>query len=112
MSSLTTTNSGDAVSKLLQIIAHQHNIHLRWTGNGDQDIATLCQDHSNKTILNQCLWGGVKELMAMPELKELPEAIQAKIYTIVLKAQANFELNIKDRNVKSSPKAATTATPA
>jgi hypothetical protein len=89
---------GDAVSRLIQLHATRADVRLKWTRNGPQDLDLLLTDYSNKTILNQCLWNGMKELMAMSELKELPEAVQAKIFSIVLQAQAVFELKIQARN--------------
>jgi len=94
---------GDAVSRLLQLHAHRNGVRLKWTGRGAEDIALVCVDNFNKTTLSQCLWNGMKELMAMPELKELPESVQAKIYSIVLKAQANFELQKADHTAKNPP---------
>lgn len=83
---------GDSLSKLIQIRAGMLGIHLKWTGKAIEDIDTLVLEYFHRKTLNDCLWNGMKELMAMPELKELPEPMQAKLYSIVLQAQANFEL--------------------
>ncbi|HWX29575.1 MAG TPA: hypothetical protein VNZ53_19285 [Steroidobacteraceae bacterium] len=87
-----TEFAGDAVSRLVQLHAQRNGVRLKWTGKGGDDVSLLCVDIFNKTALSQCLWNGIKELMGMPEIKDLPEPIQAKIYSIVLQAQANFEL--------------------
>jgi hypothetical protein len=95
---------GDAVSRLLQLHAHRNGVRkLKWSGKGPEDIAMLCLDNFHKTALSECLWNGMKELMAMPEMKELPESMQAQIYSIVLKAQANFELKKGDNAGKQPP---------
>lgn len=93
---------GDAVSRLIQLRASRAGVRLNWTKVGAQDLDLLLTDYSNKTLLNQCLWNGMKELMAMPELKELPESVQAKIFSIVLQAQACFELKVVERNQKAA----------
>lgn len=92
----------DMVSRLVQLHAGRAGINLKWGGNGPADITMLCTDYQNKNLLSQCLWNGLRELMAMPELKELPEPIQAKIFSIVLQAQAVFELKIAERNQKAA----------
>lgn len=92
--------SGDAISRLLQLHAKRNGVRLKWTGRGTDDIAMMCSDNFNKTALSQCLWNGMKELISMPEIKELPEPIQAKIYSIVLQAQALFELQKNENNAK------------
>jgi len=91
---------GDAVSRLVQLHAMRNGIRLKWSGKGAEDISALCVENFNKTALSQCLWNGIKELMGMPEIKELPEPIQAKIYSIVLQAQALFELQKNENNAK------------
>lgn len=96
--SAITVGAGDSVSRLIQLIAGRNGIRLNWTSRGADDLQMLCLGYSNKDLLTQCLWNGMKELMAMPELNELPEAVQAKIFAIVLQAQANFELKVLDRN--------------
>lgn len=91
---------GDAISRLLQLHASRANVRLKWSGVGIQDLDLLLQDYSNKQLLTECLWNGLKELMAMPELRDLPEAVQAKIMSIILKAQAVFELKLDERQQK------------
>jgi hypothetical protein len=83
---------GDSVSKLLQVRAAMKGVYMRWTGDGIQDIDLLCLEYFHRKTLNECLWNGLKQLMDMPELKTLPESIQAQICSIVLRSQANFEL--------------------
>jgi hypothetical protein len=95
---------GDSVSRLLQLRAQRLGIRMIWSGKGVDDMDQLCTDYANKKLLNECLWNGMKELMAMVELKELPEPVQAKIASIVLKAQAVFELGVGDRQKKLEPK--------
>lgn len=84
--------AGDSLSKLVQLRAALVGIRLTWTGKAIDDIDMLCLEYFHRRNLNDCLWNGMKELMAMPEMKELPEPIQAKLYSIVLQAQAQFEL--------------------
>jgi hypothetical protein len=95
---------GDAVSRLVQLHAQRFGVRMTWVGKGPEDIDLLCAGYSNKMLLNECLWNGLRELMAMAELKELPEPVQAKIMSIILKAQAVFELKIVERNHKKEPK--------
>jgi hypothetical protein len=98
-------SNSDMVSRLVQLHASQANVRLKWSGHGAADIAMLCTDYQNKALLSQCLWNGMKELMAMPEVKELPDPIQAKLYSIVLQSQAVFELQIADRSLKKGTQA-------
>lgn len=98
------TPKADALSNLIQLHAKRNGVNLHWTGRGGDDVAALCVDNFNKRVLGECLWNGIKELMAMPEVKELPEPIQAKIYSIILQAQAIFELR-KGENVAKNPPA-------
>lgn len=102
---------GDAISRLVQLHAMRNGIRLKWTGHGADDIALLCNTFFNKATLNDCLWNGMKELMQMPELKELPEPVQAKIFSIILQAQALIELKIAARNAKPQPPDPTGAAP-
>jgi len=95
---------GDVLSRLVQLRAQRYGIRMVWGGKGVDDIDQLCADYSNKKLLNQCLWNGMKELMEMPELKELPEAVQAKIASIILKAQAIFELEVGERTKRTAAK--------
>jgi hypothetical protein len=84
---------GDALSRLIQLHAGQHDIRLAWLGNGIKDLVALCNAHAIQARLAKHLWTGMRELMTMPEMKELPEAIQAQIMSIVLKSQALVDLD-------------------
>lgn len=86
-------DSGDALSRLIQLQAGRHDIRLTWVGNGTVDLLALCNAHAVKARLAKHLWTGMRELMQMPELKELPEALQAQIMSIVLKSQALTDLD-------------------
>lgn len=92
---------GDSLSKLLQVRAQLKGVYLKWTGDGIQDIDQLCLEYFHRKALNECLWNGMKELMAMPELKELPETLYAQILSIVLRAQTNFELRRAEELAKN-----------
>ena len=91
-------NSHDAVSRLIQLHARRAGIHLVWSGKTNEDMERVMVDLSNKILLSQSLWAGMKELWEMPEMSLLPEPIYAKICSIILKAQANFELKLAERN--------------
>lgn len=84
--------NGDSLSKLLQVRAQLKGVYLKWTGDGLKDIDQLCLEYFHRKALNECLWNGMKQLMDMPELKELPEPVYAQILSIVLRSQANFEI--------------------
>jgi hypothetical protein len=89
---------GDSLSQLLQVRARNFGIRLKWTGKAIEDLDALCQEYWNRKNFNECLWdNGLRELMLMPEYNELPEALQAKIASIVLKARAHFELRATQR---------------
>lgn len=92
MTNKITDVKGDSLSKLLQVRAALLGIHLKWTGQAIPDIDLLCTEYFHRKTLNECLWNGLKQLMEMPELKELPEPVYAQILSIVLRSQANFEL--------------------
>lgn len=92
---------GDALSKLLQVRAQLKGVYLKWTGDGLQDIDQLCLEYFHRKALNECLWNGLKQLMDMPELKELPEPVYAQILSIVLRAQANFEIKRAEELAKN-----------
>lgn len=83
---------GDSLSRLLQVRAALAGVQLKWTGQALPDIDMLCMEYFHRKALNECLWNGLKALMEMPELKDLPEPVYAQILSIVLRAQANFEL--------------------
>lgn len=100
MKSLTEIQ-GDSLSRLIQLRASRIGISLKWTGKAVEDIDSLCLEYSNRKMLNECLWNnGLRLLMDMPEFKEMPDAIQAKIASIILQAQAQFELKISERNIR------------
>lgn len=90
---LITNTSGDALSKLLQLQAGRHEIKLNWTGKGIEDLTALCNAHAVKAGMAKHLWNGVRELMQMPEMGQLPEPLQAQMASIVLKAQAFIDLD-------------------
>jgi hypothetical protein len=92
MADITTKTEGDALSRLIQLQAGRHEIRLAWTGQGTSDLVALCNAHAVKARLAKHLWTGLRELMQMPELRELPEALQAQITSTVLKSQALTDL--------------------
>ena len=96
---MITNTQGDALSRLIQLQAGRHDIRQTWSGNGVTDLIALCNAHAVKARLSKHLWTGMRELMQMPELKTLPEAIQAQIMSIVLSAQALVELD-NDRHAR------------
>jgi hypothetical protein len=92
MADIVTKTEGDALSRLIQLQAGRHEIRLNWTGKGVDDLVSLCNAHAVKARLAKHLWTGLRELMQRPELRELPEALQAQITSIVLKSQALTDL--------------------
>jgi hypothetical protein len=95
---IETLVPGDSLSQLVQIRARNFDIRIKWTGRAIEDIDQLCQEYWNRKNFNECLWdNGLRELMTMPEYGTLPEAMQAKIASIVLKARAHFELKVSQR---------------
>ena len=46
--------------------------------------------------MSKNLWTGMRELMQMPEIREIPEPLQAQIASIILKAQALTELDTEE----------------
>jgi hypothetical protein len=105
MSTLEVVENSDSLSKLVQIRAAQFGIRLAWSGKAIEDIDTLCLEYWTRKNFNECLWNnGLRDLMLMPEFKTMPESLQAKIASIVLKARAHFELKAAQRvNPKSVP---------
>lgn len=95
--------TGDSISRLLQVRAALVGVQLKWTGDAIKDIDQLCLEYFHRKALNECLWNGLKQLMDMPELKELPEPVYAQILSIILRAQANFELKRLETLSKASP---------
>jgi hypothetical protein len=89
---------GDSLSQLVQVRAKQFGITLKWSGRAIEDIDMLCQEYWNRKNFNQCLWdNGLRQLMLMPEFETLPEAMQAKITSIVLQARAHFENRVAQK---------------
>jgi hypothetical protein len=93
--------TSDALSQLIQLHARKFGLSYRWTGVGRTDLDALCQDCSNKLLLSKALWEGLKELMDMKSVHDLPEDVQAKICAIVLTARTHFELSVERRNAKA-----------
>jgi hypothetical protein len=91
-----TNSAGDALSRLIQLQAGRHDIRLAWVGNGTTDLLALLNAHAVQARMSKHLWTGLRELMQMPELRTLPEPIQAQIASIILKAQALNELETEE----------------
>lgn len=91
MADIVKTDS-DALSRLIQLQAGRYDIRLVWSGNGNADLVALMNAHAIKARLSKHLWTSIREMMQMPEFKELPEAIQATMTAIVLKASAVTDL--------------------
>jgi hypothetical protein len=87
---------GDSISRLLQVVAKESGVQgMRWTGKGREDMKAAMLELYHARLMKDALWVGLQELCNMPELKELPESVQAQIAAIVLTARAKFELGIK-----------------
>lgn len=93
MAEIITKTDGDALSRLIQLHAGRYDIRLTWTGAGTADLIALCNAHAAKARLAKHLWTGMRELMQMPELRELPDALQAQIASIILQAQVLTDLD-------------------
>lgn len=87
--------AGDSVSRLLQVHAKELGVKRVWNGDGRVDSRNLVLELHNTRVLKDNLWAGLQELYAMPELKDLPENVQAKLMSIILKARACAELETK-----------------
>ena len=96
MAELITKTDGDALSRLIQLQAGRHDIRLAWVGNGTSDLVALVHAHALKARMAKHLWTGLRELMQMPEMSELPEPMQAKIASIVLYSQSLTELETEE----------------
>jgi hypothetical protein len=83
---------GDALSRLIQLQAARHDIRLAWSGNGTSDLLALLNAHAVQARMSKHLWTGMRELMNLPDMRDLPEPMQALIASIILKAQALTEL--------------------
>jgi hypothetical protein len=93
MAELITRSDGDALSRLIQLQAGRYDIRLVWTGKGTEDLIAMCNAHSVQARMAKHLWTGMRELMLMPEMKDLPDPIQAQVASIILKAQALVDLD-------------------
>lgn len=93
MAELITKTDGDALSRLIQLQAGRHEIRLAWVGDGTADLISLINAHAVQARMARHLWTGMRELMQMPEIKGLPEPLQAQIASIILKAQVLAELD-------------------
>jgi|SRR5271157_484347 len=91
-----TTNTGDALSKLIQLQATRHDIRLAWTGNGTADLLALVNAHAVQARMSKHLWTGMRELVHMQQMNDIPESLQAQIASIVLKAQALTEIETEE----------------
>ena len=101
------TDEMDALSRLIQLHAKRHDIRLTWSGRGVNDLTELLSAHAMKARLAKHLWTGLRDLMLMPELREMPEAVQAQIMSTVLKSQALVDLETqahKDKLAAKPPK--------
>lgn len=103
MAELITKTDGDALSRLIQLQASRHDIRLPWVGQGTADLIALINAHAVQARMSKHLWTGIRELMHMPEMRTLPEPLQAQIMSIVLKAQALTELENETQANKPSP---------
>jgi hypothetical protein len=92
MAEVLIQKAGDALSQLIQLQAGRYDIRLAWTGRGTEDLEALVRTHAVKERLSKHLWAGLRDLLQMAELKELPEPVQVQIMSIVLKAQALNDL--------------------
>lgn len=93
MADLITNTNADALSRLIQLQAGRHDIRLTWVGKGVDDLIALVNAHAVKARMSKHLWNGMRELMQMPELKTMPEPLQAQVASIILKAQALIDMD-------------------
>jgi hypothetical protein len=89
--------TGDVLSRLIQLQAGRHEIRLAWTGHGVADLTACMHAHSTKARMAKHLWTSLSELLSMPEMVDLPEALQAKITATILQAQVLLELENEER---------------
>lgn len=101
MAEITHADGGDAISRLVKLLAGRVDINLRWSGTGREDVALLCTHASNAALTAKHLWDGVLELSKMAEFKSLPEALQAKMAAIILQSHGNADLARDARNEKA-----------
>jgi hypothetical protein len=91
-----TAGPGDAVSRLLQVIAKEVGVKdFRWTGKGNEDIKQVLVRMYNAELIKDSLWSGMLELTQIKDWLELPETIQAQSMAIILRARAIIELQQK-----------------
>ena len=91
-----TVGQGDAVSKLLQVLAKDIGIKdIKFIGKGMEDAKNILTQLHNSKLITESLWTGLTELYQMPQMKEFPEPIQAQLMAIILTAKAKIELGSK-----------------
>jgi hypothetical protein len=91
-----TVGPGDAVSRLLQVIAKDVGVKdVRWTGKSNDDIRLVLTRMYNAELVKDSLWEGMMTLARMKEWLELSESIQAQVFAIILRARALIELGSK-----------------
>jgi len=88
VSDVVLKSGTDSLSSLIQLHAGQHGLRLAWTGHGISDLALLCNNYANSALAEKHFRTSMYELARMPEVATLPEAMQARIVSIVLQAQA------------------------
>jgi hypothetical protein len=93
---MTPETKGDALSRLIQLQAGRYDIRLAWSGLGTDDLVALLKAHAVKARFAKHLWTSLRELMQMPELREMPEPLQAQVASIVLKAQVLTDLETEE----------------
>ncbi len=86
---------GDSTSRLLQTHANSIGLKRVWCGDGRVDSLNLVVELYNAQLMRDYLWKGLQELYSMPELRELPEAVQAKMMSIILHQRSCAELEAK-----------------
>jgi hypothetical protein len=94
---------GDSLSKMLQVFGKEAGLKRIWTGDGRKDARDLVFELHNAQITRDQLWNGIKDLYSLPELKELPERVQAALMAIILHRRALSEMDTK--SLAEQPKA-------
>lgn len=77
---------------MIQLQAGRYGMRLTWTGNGLTDLVAVMNEHATAVRMSKHLWGSLGELMQLPEMRTLPESIQAQIASIILKSRTLLEL--------------------
>jgi hypothetical protein len=85
---------GDALSRLIQLHANRHGIRINWSGEGVKDLDSLCNVHAANARTSKHMWTGMQEMSQM--LDGLPEALQVKVASIILKSRALNEIESED----------------